>query len=383
MKKLRFIFLATLILVFVSTLSACVSRSDYDALQAKLQTSEANIASLQTTVSSLQGDLNSTKSALQQTQDKLNSSEANLKSTQYKLDTTATNLKSTQDKLDTTATNLKSTQDKLDTTATNLKSTQQKLQDVQKQLADDESKLKLYQDTVGMMYSGIQPMYTKTSSRTDLINVANNPLAKDPSWQELMSFIKSDGTDAKPYIPDVFICGAFAEQVQHNAEAAGIRSAIVFINFADSRIGHALNAFKTTDKGLVYIDCTGTGLQVTRGSSSQSYSSWDKIAYLVKNREYGLLGITNISSTDYTFYEKAKADWDSYEQRLDAYYSDVERYNAEIAGRIYYFGTPDWQRIMQWESNLRQQQSTLNAAKSRLPLIWKPLGIVSTIEIYW
>ncbi len=353
-KLLRFILLTTFILVFISTLSACVSKSDYDTLQARLQTSETNIANLQATLSSLQSDLNSTKSSFQQTQDKLSTSEANLKSTQ----------------------------DKLSTSEANLKSTQQTLQDIQKQLADAQSKLRLYQDTFGMVYSDIQPMYTKTSSRTDLINIANNPLAKDVSWQQLMSFIKSDGTDAKTYIPEVFMCGAFAEQVHNSAEAAGIRSAIVFVDYTDSTTGHALNAFKTTDRGLVYIDCTGKGLQESI-SSSQVYSSWDKIAYLIKNREYGLLGITNTSSTAYTFYEKAKADWDSYKQQLSAYIAEVKRYNAEVTGRVYYIGTPDWQRIIQWESNLNQQYVALDAAKSQLPPIWKTLGTVSTIKIYW
>jgi len=43
--------------------------------------------------------------------------------------------------------------------------------------------------------------------------------------------------------------------VHNNAESAGIRAAYVHIWTATIR--HAFNAFKTTDRGLVFIDCVG------------------------------------------------------------------------------------------------------------------------------
>jgi len=58
------------------------------------------------------------------------------------------------------------------------------------------------------------------------------------------------------------VCGDFAETLHNKAEAAGIRTAFVHIELDDEDTGHALNAFHTTDKGLVFIDCTGKGFSV-------------------------------------------------------------------------------------------------------------------------
>jgi hypothetical protein len=73
-----------------------------------------------------------------------------------------------------------------------------------------------------------------------------------------------DGT-AQPSNPHV--CADFAERLHNNAELAGIRCAYVSITLVEypdpynygisSSTGHACNAFQTTDRGLVYIDCTG------------------------------------------------------------------------------------------------------------------------------
>ena len=39
------------------------------------------------------------------------------------------------------------------------------------------------------------------------------------------------------------------------------RAAFVAVLFSDNEAGHALNAFRTTDRGLVYVDCTGRGFE--------------------------------------------------------------------------------------------------------------------------
>jgi len=45
--------------------------------------------------------------------------------------------------------------------------------------------------------------------------------------------------------------------LHNNAEEAEIRAAFVAADLVDEQDGHALNAFNTTDRGLVYIDDTG------------------------------------------------------------------------------------------------------------------------------
>lgn len=89
------------------------------------------------------------------------------------------------------------------------------------------------------------------------IELINNPNSTDPTYQEMLTFLRSDKTDEIEYDPDSFMCGDFAEVVHNNAEAAGIRAAWVSIDFRGFKAGHACNAFNTTDKGLVFVDCTG------------------------------------------------------------------------------------------------------------------------------
>jgi len=90
-----------------------------------------------------------------------------------------------------------------------------------------------------------------------LIQLANNPQAADPSWQELKDFLKQDDTDTYLYNSSTFVCTDYAEMLHNNAEEAGIRAAFVTIDFVNESTGHALNAFNTSDTGLVYIDDTG------------------------------------------------------------------------------------------------------------------------------
>ena len=92
------------------------------------------------------------------------------------------------------------------------------------------------------------------------IGLINNPNATNPTYAELKAFVEEDTTDTNDYLehPRIgYVCADFAEDVHNNAEAAGIRAASVSVDFEEGGEGHALNAFDTIDRGLVYIDCTG------------------------------------------------------------------------------------------------------------------------------
>jgi hypothetical protein len=88
--------------------------------------------------------------------------------------------------------------------------------------------------------------------RLILTNYAN---ATDPTYQQLLDFIKADKTDELTYT-NTFVCSDFAEVLHNNAEKAGIKCAWVGCDFTYGE-GHAFNEFNTTDKGTMYIDCTG------------------------------------------------------------------------------------------------------------------------------
>jgi len=94
------------------------------------------------------------------------------------------------------------------------------------------------------------------------------PALRNPSWEELKAFLWEDKTDQLEYIFPTFVCDNFARTLQANAKEAGWRCAHVrvrLVGYPDwfnygipSNTGHSLNAFETTDRGLVYIDCTST-----------------------------------------------------------------------------------------------------------------------------
>jgi hypothetical protein len=78
---------------------------------------------------------------------------------------------------------------------------------------------------------------------------------RDPTYKEVLSFLRQDKTDRNEYIEDtygVYVCSHFARDVGNNAEAAGLRAAYVSLRYPDS--GHAIVAFNTVDEGLVYFE---------------------------------------------------------------------------------------------------------------------------------
>jgi len=133
---------------------------------------------------------------------------------------------------------------------------------------------------------------------SNFIVLINNKNAIDPTYAQLLNFLQSDKTDQYPYTytnrllnsyygtaeshvdlknvqniidgnkqpsnPDV--CADFAERLHNDAAMAGIRCAYVSIDISgytdpyhygiSSNTSHALDAFQTIDRGLVYIDDT-------------------------------------------------------------------------------------------------------------------------------
>lgn len=106
-----------------------------------------------------------------------------------------------------------------------------------------------------------------------LISLLHNNSAVNPTYSQLLSFIKNDQTDQRKYAPGQYTCGDFAETVQNNAEKAGYKAGWVTIE----GINHCCNVFQTSDNGLIYIDCTG---------SPDGGGSWDSSVKLANGIEY-------------------------------------------------------------------------------------------------
>jgi hypothetical protein len=147
----------------------------------------------------------------------------------------------------TLETNLEIANDSLAQTQEDLTSAQQELNSAESTISSLESELELYKDTWGSVSSDVQPPYQGA-------DIVNYETASDPTWAKLLNFLLTDKTDEKAYVLGVYMCGDFARDVHNNAERAGIRAAYVAVELPDAY--HSLDAFKTTDRGLVFIDCT-------------------------------------------------------------------------------------------------------------------------------
>ncbi len=218
------------------------------------------------------------------------------------------------------------------------------------------------------------------------IELVNNLDATNPTYAELVDFIKADTTDTKGYVEEGFmayVCSDFAEAVHNYAEAAGIKAAWVSIDFYGDVEGHALNAFETTDRGVVYIDCTGGGLSSWLTGSSKP-TLWDTVAYVEIGKVYGRIDIDKAKSLSYSFYQEYMRKWQEFETRLEAYNSEVERYNQEILGKVYIEGSTELARIEAWEARLEEEGQALDKlAKELGEGCYEQLGIVEDIHIHW
>ena len=217
-----------------------------------------------------QDQLDETKTALNEMQIEQQDTVRVLDETRNDLTATADSLQETRQTLEeqknetekytalyeTSADELEETQTRLDEVEDKLDQSEKEKLELQKMMEEVQEKLALYEDTLGtQVFADVLPPYN-TGYLADLA-LTNNITANNPTWKELLDFLSEDRTDKKLYVVDVYMCGSFAQELHNNAEAQGIRAAFVAIHFYNE-VPHAINAFKTTDRGLVYIDATGT-----------------------------------------------------------------------------------------------------------------------------
>jgi len=233
-------------------------------------------------------------------------------------------------------------------------------------------------------YENRQPPYRKASE--EMVHLSNNPDAKDVNFAELKSFIREDATDEGLYLQGVRDCVDFAQQLHNNAEAAGIKAAFVTVNFAGEEIGHALNAFKTTDEGLVYIDCTGMTLDLKLKSvieEDKNKLQNDAVAYVEKDKQYGCISIDKAGSLDYGFYIEYTQDWQKLDGMIDDFINEYDAFKRALGGRTT-LAEPEYSKFKAWEAELHEKQRMIDELADRLGNCWsKPLGIVEKVKIYW
>lgn len=100
---------------------------------------------------------------------------------------------------------------------------------------------------------GYQIAYEEASVPGDSVGSSSHEIVlKNPSFKELRDFILNDTTSRNKFLLNQYECRHFATEVVNNAEAGGLRAAFVLLGY--DRGQHAVVAFDTTDRGLVYIE---------------------------------------------------------------------------------------------------------------------------------
>lgn len=201
---------------------------------------------------------------------------------------------------------------------------------------------------------------------------------EDPTWEELKEFLKRDDTDKLVYDAQTFDCSGFAITLRDHAWRYGLRCAYVELSFPDGEGGHALNAFRTPDGTIIYVDCT----------------EYDTIAYVQNGKEYGVISLDAVKSRYIDCEGNPDEFWvpltyttttnelfsygyfTNYQGRCEFYLASVNAYNQAVAE--YNSGSREYsyEQLRRWNDNL-------DALQQDLGTIWEPLEVVENIEIYW
>ena len=86
-----------------------------------------------------------------------------------------------------------------------------------------------------------------------VMTITNYASARNVDYNTLIAFAKANKIDERSYNANSYNCMFYARDFHNACEAAGIKAGWCASDNAD----HAWNIFSTTDKGTIYIDCTG------------------------------------------------------------------------------------------------------------------------------
>jgi len=135
--------------------------------------------------------------------------------------------------------------------------------ELEKQKQTLENELSFYNSEINTLNNHISTLNSNIRNKRNTLNDTIEELElresdemyymHNPTYSEVIKFIQKDTTDKKRYDEDTFNCGHYSMEVNNNAESQGIRCCYVTVNFSGGA-AHALVAFETTDKGILYIE---------------------------------------------------------------------------------------------------------------------------------
>lgn len=267
-----------------------------------------------------------------------------------------------------------------------------------------QKELNLYKETFGDIHDGIEiPYYRMDEFGKKILpmGVINNLNAVNPTWGQLIVFLGEDRTERiryweKPGFPPMsdgkpcecegdcnygmFVCSDFAIRLHDNAEAKGIRAAVVIVSLEGKDEPHALNAFMTTDRGLVYIDCSGDEVcegmdkveYIKMGNDIGAIELWDGIGFSMKssgNVDFPL---------DYEWFAGQLSLYKEYDREVEEFIAEIEKVSYQRGDARLFSDPSDVTKFEAWRERIKEMEENLIT-------ISEPQGggIVTDVEIYW
>ncbi len=137
----------------------------------------------------------------------------------------------------------------------NLSNLEDQINEANTNLYTKESTLLNFEDELNSIknqINSVESILKSINSELAYLRFGKKYYLHNPTYTEVINFLKSDRTDSNTYSSS-YTCTYFSKDVNNNAEKQGIRCAFVSLDFAETG-GHAIVAFYTIDKGLVYFE---------------------------------------------------------------------------------------------------------------------------------
>jgi hypothetical protein len=136
----------------------------------------------------------------------------------------------------------------------------------------------------------IQMKNNNAYSENDTMDILNNSGCTKHNLSDIILFLLDEPAITRPYVVNKYDCTQYTEDIVNNATRNGILAFPVNIDYENLDGSHAVIGFPTYDKGLVYIDGTGS-------SGNNTYRTIDY--KIMTNLTHGKnMGSTRICSRD-------------------------------------------------------------------------------------
>jgi archaellum component FlaC len=193
-------------------------------------------------------ELNETQNTLLRVESELETAQTQWADAEHELNETQNSLLLVGSELKASETQLADVKAELATVEAGLATVEAELATVEAELATVEIELNTSKERIESLeatLSNLQVNYARLTTGYGYV-------LRDPSYQEMREFLARDATSERKWVRGEYTCVDFARDVKTNAARKRIRSAFVLIEHPEA--GHAIVAFYTTDRGLVFIE---------------------------------------------------------------------------------------------------------------------------------